>query len=128
MPDVPPKQKTTAAIYVPVSARGESQEKKVMELCQYAFKKGWRLVEYRERLAREKTRPIFSLMMRHARQRQFEVILVYSLDCFARSLRELWETVTALKPFKIRFVAFRENLEIDQETWEGFIYLYTLTV
>ena len=126
MPNVPAKQVTTAAVYVPVSVEGENQEKKLMELCQYAFEKKWRLVEYRERLARAKTRPVFSEMMRHARQGQFEVVLVHSLDCFARSLRELWATVTALKPFKIRFVSFRERIEIDQETWDGCIYLYML--
>ena len=127
MSDVAPKQKTTAAIYVPVTARGENQEKKLMALWQYAFASEWQWVEYRERPAEAKRRPVFSKMMGDARQRKFEVILVHSLDCFARSLSELSATITALQPFAIRIFSLSEGIGIDQETWEGRRFFFMLT-
>ena len=98
-----------------------------MELWQYAFDSEWRWVEYRERPSKAKRRPVFSKMMGDARQRKFEVILVHSLDCFARSLSELSATVTALQPFGIRFFSFSERIDIDQETPQGRRFLFTLT-
>ena len=98
-----------------------------MELWQYAFDSEWSWVEYPREALQGKKAAGFSKMMGDARQRKFEVILVHSLDCFARSLSELSATVTALQPFAIRIFSLSERIDIDQETRQGRRFLFTLT-
>jgi lambda repressor-like predicted transcriptional regulator len=56
------------------------------------------------------------------------VVLVDSLDCFARSLAELSAAVASLHQLGIRFVAANEDVDIDPETPEGRTFLSAMTV
>jgi DNA invertase Pin-like site-specific DNA recombinase len=66
--------------------------------------------------------------MRDAGRRKFGMLLVPSLDCFARSLGELPVKVNSLRSFGIRFLSAEESIDIDQETWNGRMFLHTLSV
>jgi DNA invertase Pin-like site-specific DNA recombinase len=118
----------TAAIYIPASAGQQDQDIQISGLRQSASLKGWKVLEYRERDARARTRPVFSQMREHASRHKFDVILVQSLDCFARSLGELWTKVTSLHRFGIRFTTLAESIDIHQDTWDGRMFLHTLNV
>ena len=77
---------STAAIYVPVSPRDQDQDTQIFELREYALRKGWEVVEYRETNTRAR---IFGRMMNDAWGHKFDAVLVQSLDCFACSLADL---------------------------------------
>jgi len=117
-----------AAIYVPVSIPDEDQDIRLSEMRRYAVRKNWRVLEYCERHARSRMRPVYNQMLRHAGRRRFDVVLVQSLDCFARSLAELSRSITSLHRFGIRFVAANDDIDMDPETNEGRMVLSILTV
>ena len=96
------------------------------ELRQYAVGRGWRVLEYRERRSRTAKRPVWDQMMSGLRQHKFEVVLVASMDCFARSLTELYESVDRLHLAGIWFVSVDES--IDTSTSAGRSFLGNLEV
>jgi DNA invertase Pin-like site-specific DNA recombinase len=116
-----------AAIYVPVSAPNQNQDVMMGALRRVALHKNWRVREYRERHARSRIRPVCNHMLRDAGCHRFDVLLVQSLDCFARSLAELSVRITSLHQLGIRFVAVNEGIDIDPETIESRMFLSTLT-
>jgi DNA invertase Pin-like site-specific DNA recombinase len=116
-----------AAIYVPASASDQDQDVRMPELRRFAAHKNWRVLEYRDRHARARTRPVYNQMLRDAGRHRFDVVLVQSLDCFARSLAELSVRVTSLHQLGIRFVAANEGIDIDPETSESRVFLSTVT-
>ena len=99
-----------------------------MELCQYAFEKRVEIGGVPGEVGQGKDAAGFQSDDEACQTRS-----IRSGSClFAGLLCAFTERAVGnrycLKPFKIRFVAFRENIEIDQETWEGCIYLYMLNV
>jgi putative DNA-invertase from lambdoid prophage Rac len=118
----------TEAIYVPVGTADQDQDQDTRKLRRDALRHGWSVVEYRERRDRARSRPVYSEMLRHASENRFEVVLVQSLDCFARSLAELYKEVTLLHRFGIRLVAADGSIDIDPETTDGRMFLSNLTV
>ena len=118
----------TAAIYVSVGTPDQDQHNEMAEPLRYALRMGWKVLEYRERHGRLGTRPALGQLMYRVRQRKFDVVLVESVDCFARSLDELSENLARLYREGIRFVAVGEGIDIDPETEDGLGLLRTLSI
>ena len=109
----------TAGLYAPADTTDEKQSKQLSELRRYASARSWEVLEFRERHARAGTRPVFSQMMRRSRTPRFNLVLVGSLDCFARSLAELHASLSGLQGLGIRFLALHENVDVDPKTGAG---------
>ena len=115
-----------AAIYVSVGTPDKDQNTEMAEPLQYALRMGWKVREYRERHGRLGTRPVLSQMMYRPRRHKFDVVLVASMDCFARTLTELYENMDRLTLAGIRFVSLDES--IDTSTSQGRNFLQSLAV
>jgi DNA invertase Pin-like site-specific DNA recombinase len=116
----------TAAIYVSVGTPDHDQNTQMAAALQYALQKRWKVLEYRERRGRAATRPVLGQMMYRLRQHKFDVVLVASMDCLARSLTELYEHVDRLHLAGIGFVSVDES--IDTSTAQGLSFLPNLAV
>jgi DNA invertase Pin-like site-specific DNA recombinase len=116
------------AIYVPAGIPGEDQNRQLDELHQFARSREWKVLEYRERRGRAGTRPALSQLMYRVRRRIFDVVLVKSADCFARSLAELSENVGRLHHQGIRFLSIDDSIDIDPETERGRRFFDNLAV
>ncbi len=121
-------QTTIAAIYAPLSTKDQSQEMQISELRAYALRKGWTVMEYRERLNRARKRPVFDQMMCAALDYKFGVVLVPALDCFADSLAELSQCMTFLDPSGVRLIVADGSVDTDRETRAGRSFVKALTV
>jgi DNA invertase Pin-like site-specific DNA recombinase len=98
---------------------GRDQNQEMAALRQYALGMGWRVLEYRERHGRVGTRPALGQLLYRVRRIKFDVVVVESVDCFARSLAELSENVARLHRQGVRFVAVGESIDIDPYTEAG---------
>lgn len=106
---------TRAAIYARVSTvAGQSPQMQLDVLREYAGRRGLEVaaefVDHGVSGARDH-RPELDRLMAGARQRAFEVVLVYRFDRFARGVRHL---VTALDEFQalgVEFVSYSESLD-----------------
>lgn len=106
---------TRAAIYARVSTlAGQSPQMQLDVLREYAGRRGLaaaaEFVDHGVSGARDH-RPELDRLMAGARQRAFDVVLVYRFDRFARGVRHL---VTALDEFQalgVEFVSYSESLD-----------------
>ena len=104
-------------LYARVSTSNGHQdpELQLRELRAFAAARGWTLAgEYVDRgvSGSKDRRPELDLLMTGARSRTFDILLVWKLDRFARSLKHL---VTALAEFDalgVQFVSLRDNLDL----------------
>jgi DNA invertase Pin-like site-specific DNA recombinase len=123
-----PSRTVTAALYAPAGTPDENQSQQLSELRDYALRKGWEMLEFRERRARAGTRPVFNQMMRRSRTPRFQTVLVGSLDCFARSLADLQASLSWLQGKGIRFIALHDEVDVDPKTGAGESFFNDLTL
>lgn len=108
----------TAALYARVSTRdkGQDPELQLTELREYASKRGWHVVgEFVDVgiSGSKDSRPQLDAMMRLAKSRKIDVIAVWKLDRFGRSLRHLVDSLEDLKAVGCAFVSLRDNLDLS---------------
>ena len=107
-----------AAVYARVSTRdkGQNPEMQLVELREYAAKRGWQVVgEFVDVgvSGSKDSRPQLDAMLRLAKTRKLDVIAVWKLDRFGRSLRHLVDTLAELEAVGCAFVSLRDNLDLS---------------
>ncbi len=103
------------ALYARVSTlAGQNPEMQLLELQEYATRRAWQVVgEYVDHAsgARE-SRPALNRLMTDARRRKFDVIAVWKLDRFGRSLRHLVNAIAEFEALGVAFISLRDNLDL----------------
>ncbi len=107
-----------AALYARVSNRdkGQDPEMRLAELREFAVKCGWKIAgEFVDVgvFGSKDSRPQLDAVMRWAKTRKLDVIAVWKLDRFGRSLRHLVDSLADLKAVGCAFVSRRENLDLS---------------
>jgi len=83
------------------------------QMKQYIKNRKWRLaIEFQEIGSGSKTRPQREELLRLARRRAVDVILVWKLDRFGRSLADLIVTLNELRDLGVSFVSLTESLDL----------------
>jgi DNA invertase Pin-like site-specific DNA recombinase len=111
------KTSMNAALYARVSTRdkGQDPEMQLTELREFASKRGWQVVgEFVDVgvSGSKDSRPQLDAMMRLAKTRKLDIIVVWKLDRFGRSLRHLVDALEELKAVGCDFVSLRDNLDL----------------
>jgi len=89
----------------------------VLELREYAARRGWKVAgEYVDTgwSGASATRPELDRLMRDARLRRFDVVLVWKLDRWGRSVADCVRSIQELASLGIRFLAVTQNIDTDQ--------------
>src|SRR3954468_16799659 len=115
--------KKRAAIYTRVAVEDQKNDTALKELRQYCKRMHWDIIEYKEKPSLVKVRPLLDLLMHDARQKKFEVVVVWKLDRFAQSIRHLIETVTELDSYGIQFICMTEGIDTDRKNAMGTILM-----
>jgi DNA invertase Pin-like site-specific DNA recombinase len=103
------------AIYGRVSTEGQNVDLQLAELNDFIAKRGWRLVgEYVDRgvSGSQESRPALNQLMNDARQRRLDVIAVWKLDRFARSVKHVVVALSEFEALGIAFVSLKDNLDL----------------
>ncbi|PYU25837.1 MAG: resolvase [Acidobacteria bacterium] len=106
------------AIYARVSTTNHGQDVNLQtrDLEQFAQARGWLLVDSYLDIgisgAKDK-RPELDRLMADAKRRKFDVVLVWKLDRFARSLRHLVNALAEFESLGIAFVSLSDNLDLS---------------
>ncbi len=99
-------------IYARVSTEDQTSIQQLEALKDYCKKVGYEIVdEYIDEGERalKQNRPQYQRLLEDARRRKIDVILVYKLDRFSRSLKELVNTIALLKEQGVNFISYTEK-------------------
>lgn len=118
------------AIYARVSTIDQNYEGQLEELRALADRSGWEVVEvYSEKVSGTKEtedRPELKRMMRDARWRKFEKVVVWSVDRLGRSMKNLVLVLNELKDLKIDIFSYKQA--IDTSTAMGSMFFQFLGI
>ena len=108
------------ALYARVSMNGQNPEMQLCELRDYCQRRGFAVVsEHVDRGvsgARER-RPSLDKLMANCRKRLVDAVVVYRYDRFARSLRQLVNSLEEFRALGIDFISLHEG--VDTSTPNG---------
>ncbi|MFH1607511.1 MAG: recombinase family protein [archaeon] len=68
-------------------------------------------------------RPALELLLRDAKEKKFDIILVYKIDRFSRKLTDLILTLDSLKEKKINFTSVTEQIDTTSAMGEAFFQI-----
>jgi DNA invertase Pin-like site-specific DNA recombinase len=101
-------------IYARVSTRDQSCELQIRDLRAYCVARGFELVrEYVDvgQSGAKDSRPELNKLMDDARKRQFDIIIVWRFDRFARSTKHLLTALEEFRSLGIQFISYQENVD-----------------
>src|SRR2546428_13329602 len=106
------------AIYARVSTAHHGQDVRLQtgDLRQFAQARGWNLAdEYIDKGVSGSTdsRPELNRLMADAKRRRFDIVLVWKLDRFGRSLRHLVNALAELESLGVSFISIKDNLDLS---------------
>ena len=109
---------TTAGIYIRVSTPAQKsitlQKRRIRS---YVRKRGWKIgIEAVEVGSGSKKRHEREELLKAARRREIDVIVVWKLDRWGRSVTDLLGTLTELRELEIGFVSITEALDFTTPT------------
>jgi len=105
------------ALYARVSTmHNQNPEMQLSELREYGARRGWQIIaEYVDEGvsgARER-RPQLDRLMADAHRRKFDLIAVWKIDRFGRSLKHLVNALADLDSLGVAFVSLRDNIDLS---------------
>jgi DNA invertase Pin-like site-specific DNA recombinase len=106
------------ALYARVSTldKGQDVTTQTHELRTYASNRRWEVVgEYVDKgvSGAKESRPELNRLMQNAKQRKFDVLLVWKLDRFGRSLKHLVTALADLESLGVTFVSLRDGFDLS---------------
>jgi len=117
------------ATYSRVSTSDQHCELQIHELREYATRRGWTLAaEYVDTgiSGAKASRPELDRLMYDASRRAFDVVLVYKLDRFGRSVRNCLDGISALRSHGVRLLAVSQNIDTDENNPTARLMLHIL--
>ena len=106
-----------AVLYARVSTADQSCQMQLRELRDYAARRGLEVVaEYVDtgQSGAKASRPELDRLMRDARTRRFDAVLVWKLDRWGRSVAHCIRSIQELVSLGIRFLAATQNIDTDE--------------
>ena len=103
-----------AALYFRVSTDQQSVALQKRDLLGYCTSRGIKIVQMFEDVGvsgTKRDRPALGLMMKQARQRKFDTVIVWKFDRFARSVQHLLEALEEFRSIGIEFISYSEGID-----------------
>lgn len=101
------------AIYTRVSTQEQTNENQVRVLKEYANRMGWDYEVFSEVESSRKTRPIQWELYNSLLKKEFEGLLIYKFDRWARSTKELIEHIERLIDKDVSVYSYMENIDLS---------------
>ncbi len=105
------------ALYARVSTlNGQHPEMQLAELREYASRRGWEIAgEYLDEgvSGAKESRPELNRLMDDSHRRQFDIVLVWKIDRFGRSLKHLVNALADLDAYGVTFASLKDSLDLS---------------
>ena len=106
--------------------KGQDIDLQLLDLRSYAGARGWEIfkeyLDLGESGAKEH-RASFNELMDDARKRKIDLVLVWRLDRFGRSLKHLVVSLDELRTLGVGFISFKESIDLTTSTGRLMLHL-----
>lgn len=100
------------AIYCRVSRQDLNLDNQLIPLKRYADSQGWEYEVFTEKESTRKTRPVQYALYNRLLKREFDGVLIYKFDRWARSVKELVSHMEEFTNRGVRFISYSENIDL----------------
>ena len=107
---------TRVALYARVSTNDQNCDLQLRELREYAGARNWEIAgEYVDKgwSGSKANRPELTRLMADARKRRFDVVIVWKLDRWGRSVADSIRGIQELASLEVCFIAVTQNIDTD---------------
>ncbi len=101
------------AIYVRVSRTDQVLENQINPLVQYCERMNYKYEIFKEKESTRKTRPIQWDLYNRLLRKEFDGLIIYKFDRWARSTKELIEHMERLIEKKVMVYSYTENFDLN---------------
>lgn len=121
-----PNRPLRAAVYLRVSSADQTVQNQRADIGHYCESRGWTVTEYADEgvSGAKESRPALDRLLKDARRRRLDALVVWRLDRLGRNLRHLILTLDELAALGVAFVSLNEG--IDTNTPAGRLQLHLL--
>lgn len=104
------------AIYARVSTGEQTTQNQIIRLKEFADRQGFAYEIFEEVESSRKTRPIKADLLKRLRSREFDGVIIWKLDRWARSSQELSLEIEELFNKGIVFISLSDNIDLSTAT------------
>lgn len=115
-----------AAIYVRVSTEQQDTTVQVTELEEYCKRWKWDCALYADHVTGKQNGPGLLRLLKDARMKRMDVVIVWKLDRFGRNLRHILENIQILNDCGVRFLVPQQGLDTDKDSVMGRFFIQIL--
>lgn len=101
------------AIYVRVSTQEQTLENQTLPLVKYCNRMNWEYEIFREKESTRKTRPIQWDLYNRLLKKEFDGLVIYKFDRWARSTKELITHIEELIKKEVIIYSYTENIDLS---------------
>lgn len=101
------------AIYLRVSTTEQNLDNQRIPLEDYCKRMGWDYEMFEEKESTRKTRPVQWELYNRLLKREFDGLVIYKFDRWARSTKELIEHIEKLIEKGVKVYSYTENIDLD---------------
>lgn len=101
------------AIYLRVSTQDQNLENQKFPLVEYCGRMGWEYEVFQEKESTRKSRPIQWELYNRLLRKEFDGLLIYKFDRWARSTKELIEHMEKLIDKGVSIYSYSENIDLS---------------
>ena len=101
------------AIYLRVSTQDQNLDNQKIPLLEYAKRMGWEYEVYEEKESTRNTRPVQWELYNKLLKKEYDGLLIYKFDRWARSTKELIEHIENLVNRNITVYSYSESLDLS---------------
>jgi len=110
------RYKMKIAIYCRVSTQDQTTENQRLRLVEHAKRNNWTYEVTEEVMSSRKSRPKKAELLQRLRKKEFDGVLIYKLDRWARSSYELLNEIQELHNKGLCFISLSDNLDLSTAT------------
>jgi len=101
------------AVYVRVSTQDQHLDNQKLPLIQYCKRMGWEYEIFQEKESTRKTRPIQWDLYNRLLRKEFDGLVIFRFDRWARSTKELVEHMENLYNKGVQVYSYSENIDLN---------------
>jgi len=105
--------KMKVALYARVSKQEQNPDMQKHSLIVKAEREGWDYELFMEKESSQKTRPIKYDLYQRLLRKEFDAVVVWKIDRWARSTQELSKEVSTLFNKGVKFISLTDNIDLS---------------